>query len=40
MVGRTDYAASDLILQVDAPRDCQAAERMDWRLAWSRTDRN
>jgi hypothetical protein len=37
--GRTDYATSDLILQIDAPSDCQAAGRMDWRPAWSRTDR-
>jgi hypothetical protein len=40
MVGRADYATSDLILQVDAPRDCAAAESIDWRPAWSRTDRN
>jgi hypothetical protein len=40
MFGRTDYATSNLVLQVDAPRDCPAAERMDWRQAWSRTDRN
>jgi hypothetical protein len=37
--GQTDYATSDLILQIDAPRDCPAAENMDWRPAWSRTDR-
>jgi len=37
--GRTDYATSDLILQIDAPRDCWAAENMDWRPAWNRTDR-
>jgi hypothetical protein len=39
MFGRTDYATSDLILQIDAPRDCPAAQSMDWRPAWSRTDR-
>jgi len=38
--GRTDYATSDLILQIDAPRDCPAAESMDWRAAWSRTGRS
>ncbi len=38
--GRSDYATSDLILQIDAPRDCPAAQNMDWRAAWSRTDRN
>jgi hypothetical protein len=40
MFGRTDYATSNLVLQVEAPRDCPAAERMDWRPAWSRTDRS
>lgn len=40
MFGRTDYATSDLILQIDAPRDCPAAQSLDWRPAWSRTDRN
>ena len=38
--GRADYATSDLLLQIDAPRDCPAAQSLDWRPAWSRTDRN
>jgi hypothetical protein len=37
MLGRTDYATSNFVLQVEAPRDCPAAERVDWRPAWSRT---
>ena len=37
MFGRTDYATSNFVLQVEAPRDCPAAERMDWRPAWGRT---
>jgi len=42
MFGRTDYATSSLVLQVETPRDCPAAESLDWRPAWSRTlsDRN
>ena len=40
MFGRTDYATSTFILQVEAPRDCPAAETIDWRAAWSRTDPN
>jgi hypothetical protein len=39
MFGRTDYATSDHLLQVEAPRDCPAVESIDWRQAWSRTDR-
>jgi hypothetical protein len=39
MFGRTDYATSNLVLQVDAPRDCPAVEGIDWRPAWTRTDR-
>ena len=37
MFGRTDYATSSLVLEVEAPRDCPAAESIDWRPAWSRT---
>jgi hypothetical protein len=40
MFGRTDYATSNLVLQVEAPRDCPAVESIDWRPAWSRTDRS
>ena len=35
MLGRTDYATSSLVLQVETPRDCPAAESIDWRPAWS-----
>ena len=35
MFGRTDYATSSLVLQVETPRDCPAAESIDWRPAWS-----
>jgi hypothetical protein len=34
MFGRTDYSTSRL-LRVEAPRDCPAAENIDWRPAWS-----
>jgi hypothetical protein len=37
LFGRTDYATSSFVLQVEAPQDCRAAESMDWRPAWSRT---
>jgi hypothetical protein len=36
MLGRIDYATSNFVLQIEAPRDCPAAERMDWRPAWNR----
>jgi hypothetical protein len=32
----TEYAPSDLILQVDAPEDCEAVGTIDWRSAWNR----
>jgi hypothetical protein len=35
--GRTDYATSDLVLQIEVPRDCPAVESLDWRPAWTRT---
>ena len=38
LFGRADYATSSYVLEVEAPRDCSAAERVDWRPAWSRTD--
>jgi hypothetical protein len=37
MFGLTEYAPSAFTLQVEKPRDCQAAERIDWRQAWSRS---
>jgi hypothetical protein len=37
LFGRTDYATSGYVLEVEAPRDCPAAERVDWRSAWRRT---
>jgi hypothetical protein len=40
MFGRIDYATSSLVLQVEAPRDCAAAESIDWRPAWRRTHSN
>ena len=36
LFGRTDYATSSLVLEVEAPRECPAAERIDWRPVWSR----
>lgn len=36
--GRADYATSGFVLEVEAPPDCPAAESVDWRPAWSRTD--
>jgi hypothetical protein len=36
MLGRTHYATSNFVLQVEAPRDCPAAERVDWRPTWNR----
>jgi hypothetical protein len=36
LLGRTDYASSSLVLQVEAPRECPAAESIDWRPVWSR----
>lgn len=36
LFGRTDYATSNLVLEVEAPRECQAAEGVDWRPVWSR----
>lgn len=38
LFGRTDYATSGFVLQVEAARDCPAAESIDWRPAWNRTD--
>lgn len=38
LFGRTDYATSSYVLEVESPRDCPAAERIDWRPAWTRTD--
>jgi hypothetical protein len=37
LLGRTDYATSGFVLQVEAPEACPAAGRLDWRAAWSRT---
>ncbi len=37
LFGEADYATSSFVLQVEAPRDCPAAENADWRAAWSRT---
>ena len=31
LFGRTDYATSNLVLEVEAPRECPAAESIDWR---------
>lgn len=36
LFGRTDYATSNLVLEVEAPRECPAAESLDWRPVWSR----
>jgi hypothetical protein len=36
MFGLADYATSSLVLEIEAPRDCSAAQRIDWRPAWSR----
>ncbi len=36
LFGRTDYATSNLVLEVEAPRECPAAESIDWRPVWSR----
>lgn len=38
LFGRVDYATSRYVLEVEAPRDCPAAESVDWRPAWKRTD--
>jgi hypothetical protein len=37
MFGLTEYAPWAFALQVETPRDCPAAESLDWRPAWSRT---
>jgi hypothetical protein len=37
LFGKADYPTSSFVLQVEAPRDCPAAENVDWRAAWSRT---
>jgi hypothetical protein len=38
MFGLTEYSpfGSTFMLEVDAPRDCAAADALDWRSAWSR----
>ena len=36
LFGRTDYATSNLVLEVEASRECPAAESIDWRPVWSR----
>lgn len=38
LFGRVDYATSRFVLEVEAPRNCPAAESVDWRPAWKRTD--
>lgn len=38
LFGRVDYATSRFVLEVETPRNCPAAERVDWRAAWNRTD--
>lgn len=38
LIGRADYASSRFVLEVESPRDCPAAESVDWRPAWGRTD--
>ncbi len=37
MFGLSEYAPSAFTLQVETPGDCPAAERIDWRPAWSRS---
>jgi hypothetical protein len=36
MFGLTEFAPSAVILQVETPRACQAAENIDWSQAWRR----
>jgi hypothetical protein len=38
MFGLTEYSpfGNTFVLEVDAPRDCHAADAIDWRAAWSR----
>lgn len=36
MFGLTQYAPAAFTLQVETPRDCPAAQNLDWRPVWSR----
>lgn len=35
MFGLTEYAPSAFTLQVETPRDCPAAQNLDWRSVWT-----